>query len=66
MKTIKPVRVCSALICLALMLVLTIGNVQAGPTQQAETDFSAIDAYVAAQRDELGIPGLALDIDMGN
>ncbi len=44
------------------MLALTIGNVNASPTLR-ETDFAAIDAYVATQRDNLGIPGLALGID---
>jgi hypothetical protein len=33
-----------ALICLTLGMGLTIGNVQASPTLQAETDFAAIDA----------------------
>ena len=46
MNTHKGYRIFSALVCLTLMLVPTIGNVNAGPTPQAETDFAAIDAYV--------------------
>ena len=62
MSTLKRYRNWFALACLALLLVLAMGNVQAGPTQQAETDFAAIDAYVSAQQEKLGIPGLALGI----
>jgi CubicO group peptidase (beta-lactamase class C family) len=62
MNTLKSYRIFSALICLTLMLVLTIGNVNASPTQPAETDFAAIDAYVTEQMNDLGIPGMALGI----
>ena len=62
MNTLKGYRIFSALICLTLMLALTIGNVNASPTQQAETDFAAIDAYVTEQMNNLGIPGMALGI----
>jgi hypothetical protein len=46
MNTLKSYRILSTLICLTLALVLTIGNVNASRTQQAEADFVAIDAYV--------------------
>ncbi len=62
MNTLKGYRIFFALICLTLTLALTIGNVNASPTLQGQTDFAAIDAYVAAQVDDLGIPGLALGI----
>jgi len=58
----KSYRIFLALICLTLALVLTVGNVNASPTQQAETDFAAIDAYVNEQMNNLGIPGMALGI----
>ena len=51
-----------ALICLTLALALTVGNANASPAQQAETDFAAIDAFVTEQVDNLGLPGLALGI----
>jgi CubicO group peptidase (beta-lactamase class C family) len=60
--TFKWYRIFSALICLTLMLVLTIGNVKASVTLQGETDFAAIDAYVTTQLNDLGIPGMALGI----
>jgi CubicO group peptidase (beta-lactamase class C family) len=50
------------LLCLALVLTLTIGSVQASPLQQTDADFAAIDAYVQEQMENLGIPGLALGI----
>jgi len=62
MNTTKSYRIFSGLICLTLMLVLTIGNVNASRAQQAETDFAAIDAYVTEQMNNLGIPGMALGI----
>ena len=46
MNTRKGYRIFLALICLALMVVLTIGNAKASPMLQGETDFAAIDAYV--------------------
>jgi CubicO group peptidase (beta-lactamase class C family) len=49
-----------ALMCLILMTALTIGNVDAGATQQGEAGYAAIDAYVTEQVNRLGIPGLAL------
>lgn len=55
-------RIFSALICLTLMPVLTIGTVSASPGPQAETHFAAIDAYVTEQMNNLGIPGMALGI----
>jgi hypothetical protein len=48
-------RISFSLICLTLMLALSIGNAKASPTQQAETDFAAIDAYVTEQMKHLGI-----------
>ena len=62
MNTLKGFRIFSALICMTLMLALTIGNVNASPTLQGETDFAAIDAYVTEQMNKLGIPGMALGI----
>jgi len=62
MKIHKSYRIFFGLICLTLMLVLTIGTIQASPTQQPETDFTDIDAYVTNQVNNLGIPGLALGI----
>ena len=62
MDTPKWYRISFSLICLILMLVLTIGDVKASPTQQAETDFATIDAYVTEQMNNLGIPGMALGI----
>ena len=62
MNTLKGYRIFFALICLTLVLFLTIGNVNASPTLQAETDFAAIDAYVTEQMNNLGIPGMALGI----
>jgi len=50
------------LICLVLALTLSVGSAQASPTQQTETDFAAIDAYVQEQMEGLGIPGMALGI----
>jgi CubicO group peptidase (beta-lactamase class C family) len=60
MNTLKGYRILSTLICLTLVLVLSIGNVKASPTQQ--TDFAAIDDYVTEQMNNLGIPGMALGI----
>lgn len=60
MNTLKGYRILSTLICLTLALTLTIGKVNASPTQQ--TDFAAIDAYVTEQMNNLGIPGMALGI----
>ena len=62
MNTLKGYRMFFALVCLTLMLGLIIGNVNASPTLQAETDFAAIDAYVTEQMNALGIPGMALGI----
>ncbi|KAA3659103.1 MAG: class A beta-lactamase-related serine hydrolase [Chloroflexi bacterium] len=50
------------MIFLSVWFILTIGNVQARPTQQTETDFAAVDAYVAEQLKNLDIPGLVLGI----
>jgi CubicO group peptidase (beta-lactamase class C family) len=55
-----------ALMCLILMTALTIGNVDAGATQQGEAGYAAIDAYVTEQVNRLGIPGLALGIVEGS
>jgi len=54
------------MIGLTLMLVPAIGSVKASPTQQGETDFAAIDAYVDTQLNDLGIPGIALGIVQGD
>jgi CubicO group peptidase (beta-lactamase class C family) len=62
MNTHKGYRIFCTLICLTLALALTIGNVKASGTQQAQTDFAAIDAYVTEQMINLGIPGMALGI----
>lgn len=62
MDTHKWYRGFFVLICLNLMLALTLGNVHASPPLQGETDFSAIDDYVATQLNDLGIPGMALGI----
>lgn len=62
MNTHKGYQILSTLVCLTLVLALTIGNVKASRTQQAETDFAAIDAYITEQMNDLGIPGMALGI----
>jgi CubicO group peptidase (beta-lactamase class C family) len=62
MHTRKWRQVFFALICFTLMLTLTVGNAKASPTRQGETDFAEIDAYVTTQRNDLGIPGMALGI----
>lgn len=62
MNTRSWYRILFVLICLSLVLAPANGNVQAGPALQGETDFAAIDAYVAEQIKELGIPGMALGI----
>ena len=62
MNTQKPYRFFLTLLCLVLALMLTVGMVNASPTQQQETDFAAIDAYIEEQMDSLNIPGLALGI----
>jgi len=65
MNTFKGYQILSTLICLTLALALTIGNVNASPMQQSETDFAGIDAYVTEQMNNLGIPGMALGIVQG-
>ncbi len=62
MNAFKRNRALSTLMGLTLAFALTIGNVNASPTQQSETDFAAIDAYVTEQMNNLGIPGMALGI----
>ena len=62
MKDQKLYRILLALSCLAVSLVLLHGKVNASPVGQIEPDFDAIDAYVAEQVKNLGIPGLALGI----
>ena len=62
MKCQNYFRILFALSCLALALVLMHGNVNASPLAQTETDFNTIDAYVAEQVKNLGIPGLAFGI----
>ena len=62
MNTCKGYQILSTLICLSLALMLSIGNVNASPARQTETDFAAIDAYVTEQMNHLGIPGMALGI----
>lgn len=55
-------RLFLSLLCLTLALTLTVGTVNASPTTQTEADFTAIDAYVQEQMDNLDIPGMALGI----
>lgn len=62
----KRNRVLLAHICLAWLLAQTMGTVQASPRLPAETDFSAIDAYLQNQRKDLGIPGMALAVVQGD
>jgi len=62
MNTLKGYRIFFALLCLALMLALTIGNANASPTRQGVVDSAAVDAYVTEQMKNLGIPGMALGI----
>jgi len=62
MNTLYWNRIFSALVCLTLIFAMTIETVNASPTLQGETDFAAIDAYVTTQRNDLGIPGMALGI----
>jgi CubicO group peptidase (beta-lactamase class C family) len=58
----KTHRLFFALIYLTLMCLLVIGTVDAGLTRQEETKYTAIDNYIAAQMNDLGIPGMALGI----
>jgi CubicO group peptidase (beta-lactamase class C family) len=58
----RRVQIISTLICLALILGVGINVVAASPARQEETDFNAVDAYVAEQMDNLNIPGLGLAI----
>lgn len=62
MNTLKGYRIFFALLCLSLMLVPILGNVEASRTQQVITDSAAIDAYVTEQMKALGIPGMALGV----
>jgi CubicO group peptidase (beta-lactamase class C family) len=62
MNAAKSYRMLVALTCLTLMLALTVDHVNAGPALQGETDFAAIDGYVAEQMRHLRIPGMALGI----
>jgi hypothetical protein len=55
MNTRKWDRITLALICLTLTLALSTANEKASPTLQGETDFAAIDTYVAEQVKNLGI-----------
>ena len=45
------------LVCLTVIFVLTIGNVNASPMPRVDDDFAAVDAYVTEQMNRLGIPG---------
>ena len=62
MKDRKFFRIFLTISCLALALVLMHGKVNASLVAQTEPDFNAIDAYVAEQVKNLGIPGLAIGI----
>ncbi len=62
MNTQKFYRLFLPLLCLALIFTVTVGTVNASQPQQTETDFTAIDAYVTEQMDNLNIPGMALGI----
>ena len=62
MKTLKNYRIFIAPICIILLLGAAISISKASPKQQAETDFAAIDQYIATQMNELGIPGMALGV----
>ena len=54
------------LVCLTVIFVLTIGNVNASPMPRVDDDFAAVDAYVTEQMNRLGIPGMALGIVRGD
>jgi CubicO group peptidase (beta-lactamase class C family) len=54
-------RISVGLLCIT-MLALSAGRIEASPAGQGEPDFAAVDAYVAEQLDELGIPGMALGV----
>lgn len=62
MKAFNWNRTGLALIGLMLMLVFIASDAKASSTLQVGTDYAAIDAYVTAQMDDLGIPGMALGI----
>jgi CubicO group peptidase (beta-lactamase class C family) len=66
MNILKWNRIFFPLICLTLMFVLTIGNVNTSRAEQSETDFATIDAYITEQMNDLGIPGMALGIVQGD
>jgi CubicO group peptidase (beta-lactamase class C family) len=55
----------TALLVVCLPVLAAISSTYAQPLQ-AETDFSAVDAYVEAQMKTLKIPGLALAIVQGD
>jgi len=58
----KIYRLFLPLICLTMTFMLIAEPVNASPSQQSETDFAVIDAYVEKQMDNLNIPGMALGI----
>jgi CubicO group peptidase (beta-lactamase class C family) len=58
----KTYRLFFALIYLTLMCLLNIGSVDASLMRQEEMDYTAIDDYISAQMNDLGIPGMALGI----
>jgi CubicO group peptidase (beta-lactamase class C family) len=55
-----------SLICLTVIFVLTVGNVNASPMPRVDDDFAAVDAYITEQMNALGIPGMALGIVRGD
>jgi len=53
-------------VCPAVLFGTTILTAHASQKQEVGSDFAAIDEYVDAQRDRLGIPGLTLGIVQGD
>lgn len=53
-------------VVLMLVLALTTTNTNASPENVTVPDFTAIDRYITAQMNQLGIPGLGLGIIHGN
>lgn len=66
MRSLKSFRMSFAALALTLAPALIAVAVSADTLRQTEPDFGAIDAYLSAQRKDLGIPGLAVAIVAGD
>jgi len=65
-RLVQPYRLASWLILFAWLINPATLHAQAAADPRPQPDFAAIDAYVAAEREALGIPGLALGIVHGD